>query len=169
MRVFTISALTGVAVLLASVAAADSLPHEKIGLWLQETTMSGQHISGQYCIDATTEARMSVFSSTVSHNGKCQRGPIVHEADGSWTDVSTCEFRPGVKDTTRAVISGDFNSKFTMALTSLPSGASIMNMTGTWIGPCKPGMKGGDVVMSNGMKMNLLEGTSSGLPGGAAH
>jgi hypothetical protein len=167
MKALTICALTGAAILFAGVAAADPLPHEKLGLWLQDATTMGQHVSGQYCIDATTEARMSVFSSAAAHNGKCQRGPIVHQADGSWTDESTCEFRPGAKKTTRAVISGDFNSKFTMALTSVPDGASIMNMTATWTGPCKPGMKGGDVIMSNGMKMNLLDGTSSGLP--AAH
>jgi hypothetical protein len=40
-------------------------------------------------------------------------------------------------------------------------------MTATWTGPCKPGMKGGDVIMSNGMKINLLDGTSSGQPGAA--
>jgi hypothetical protein len=39
-----------------------------------------------------------------------------------------------------------------------------MNMTMTWLGPCKPGMKGGDVIMSNGMKINALDGTASGLP-----
>jgi hypothetical protein len=167
MRVFTISGLACVAVFVAGVAPADPLPHEKLGLWLQDATTMGQHVSGQYCIDATTEARMSVFSSSMAHNGKCQRGAIVHEADGSWTNESTCEFRPGVKKATRAVISGDFNSKFTMALTSVPDGASIVNMTATWTGPCKPGMKGGDVIMSNGMKINLLDGTSSGQPGAA--
>ncbi len=37
-------------------------------------------------------------------------------------------------------------------------------MTMTWMGACKPGMKGGDVVMNNGMKMNVLDGTMSGGP-----
>jgi len=169
MKVFAISGLAGIVIFVASVAAADPLPKERLGLWQQDATTMGQKVSGLYCIDATTEAKMSVFSNAASHNGGCQRTPIVHGPDGSWTDTSTCEFRPGVKKTTRAVISGDFNSKFTMALTSVPDGASIMNMTATWTGPCKPGMKGGDVVMSNGMKINLIDGTSSGMPGAAPH
>jgi len=165
MKGFTISGLAGIAFVVANVAAADPLPHQKLGLWLQDTTTMGQRLTSQFCFDAATQARMSAFSSTMAHCDKCQPGPIVHGADGSWTNVNTCEFRPGVKRTTRAVISGDFNSKLTMTLTSLPGGAPIMNMTSTWTGPCKPGQRGGDVILSNGMKMNMLDLKASGPTG----
>jgi hypothetical protein len=164
MKISRISGLAGIAVSIAGLAAADTpLPHEKVGLWEQSMTMMGHPITSQFCIDAATEAKLSVFAASISRNTRCQHGPLVHNADGSWTSTSTCEFRPGVKDINRATISGDFNSKFTETLTSLPSGKVTMNMTSTWVGPCKPGMKGGDTIV-NGMKMNMLDGTSSGTP-----
>jgi hypothetical protein len=169
MKVFTIYGLASIAVFAASVAAADPLPHQKLGLWLQDMTTMGQHITSQFCIDAATEAKISAFSSTMAHSDKCHPGPIVHEADGSWTNVNTCEFRPGAKRTTRVVISGDFNSKLTMTLTSLPDSKAIMSSTSTWAGPCKPGQRGGDVIMSNGMKMNVLDSANPGKPGATPH
>jgi len=51
--------------------------------------------------------------------------------------------------TTHALISGDFNSKLTLVTTT--EGGNRPEMTMTWIGECKPGMKAGDVIMSNGM------------------
>jgi hypothetical protein len=169
MKVFAICGLASFAVFVASVAAADPLPQQKVGLWLQNMTTMGQHITSQFCIDAATQAKMSAFSSSMAHSDKCHPGPIVHGADGSWTNVNTCEFRPGAKRTTRAAISGDFNSKLTMTLTSLPDGATIMTSTSTWAGPCKPGQRGGDVIMSNGMKMNMLDSANPGKPGATPH
>ena len=86
----------------------------------------------------------------------CQPGQVNHNPDGSWSSITTCELRPGVKTTTRADITGDFNSKFTMVMRSPPDAAPQMTMVMTWIGPCKPGQRGGDVIM-NGKKMNVLD------------
>ena len=156
MRVFKISGLASIAVLaaVAATAGTQALPHQKLGLWQSETTMAGQHFSSQSCIDAVSEAKMSAFSYQVTRKN-CQPGQINHNPDGSWRSVTTCEFRPGVKTTTRADITGDFNSKFTMVMRSPPDAAPQMTMVMTWIGPCKPGQKGGDVIM-NGKKMNVL-------------
>jgi len=167
MKAFTISVLS--CTLAAGMASAQSLPHQKIGLWQQQSTMMGMHITGELCVDAATQEKLSAFSSSVAHHGKCERGPIVHGADGSWTNDSTCEFRPGAKQTVHAVVTGDFDSKYTMTLTSLPDGRAITTVTSTWMGACKPGQHGGDFVMGNGMKINVLDPTSSGSPGGAAH
>ena len=32
-----------------------------------------------------------------------------------------------------------------------------MTIEAKWIGPCKPDQKPGDIVMANGVKMNVLE------------
>ena len=157
MRVFKIAGLASIAMLAAGAAAAgtQALPHQKLGLWQSETMMAGQHFTSQLCVDAASEAKMSAFSSQVSQK-KCQPGQINHNPGGSWSSVTTCEFRPGVKTTTRADVTGDFNSKYTMVMRSPPDAAPEMTITSTWIGPCKPGQRGGDVIM-NGKKMNVLD------------
>jgi hypothetical protein len=142
----------------AAIAAAQDTPHQKPGLWQNEITMAGRTMSNQSCVDAASEARTSSFSKEVSKNSKCSHREITHNPDGSWTSVSTCERRPGVTRITRTDVSGDFNSKVVIALRSPPSAAKPeMTMEATWIGPCKPGQKGGDVIMSDGTKMNLLD------------
>ena len=169
MRVFKIAGLASIAILAAGAATAgtQALPHQKLGLWQSETTMAGQHFLSQLCIDAASEAKMSAFSSQVSQKN-CQRGQISHNPDGSWSSVTTCEFRPGAKSTSRAVITGDFSSKYTMVLRSPPDAAPEMTMVMTWIGPCKPGQRGGDVIM-NGTKMNVLDTESPVQRGAAPH
>ncbi len=157
MRIFKIAGLTSIAILAAGAATAATppLPHQKLGLWQSDTAMAGQHFLSQFCIDAASEAKMSALGSQISQK-KCQSQQLTHNPDGSWRTVSTCELRPGVKTTSRADITGDFNSKYTMVLRSPPDAAPEMTMTSTWVGPCKPGMKGGDVIM-NGKTMNVLQ------------
>ena len=36
-------------------------------------------------------------------------------------------------------------------------------MTATWLGPCKAGQRGGDVILPNGAKENVLDMTRSTL------
>jgi hypothetical protein len=164
MRVSNFAALAGIVAFTGGGASADTpVPHQKPGLWQGTTTMSaGQNISSLSCIDAASEEKMSAFSSQL-RNKSCKSSQITHNMDGSWTSASTCEFRPGKVTTTHSRVTGDFNSKYTVVVSKEGSDAPDMTMTMTWVGPCKPGMKGGDVE-SNGMKMNVIDGTMSGLP-----
>ncbi len=157
MKFSSIAGLAGIAILAAGAATAgtQALPHQKPGLWQSETTVAGQHVSSQSCIDAASEAKMSAIGSQVSRR-KCPSQQLTHNPDGSWRNVSTCELRPGVKTTTRTDVTGDYNSKFTMVMRSPPDAAPEMTIVMTWIGPCKPGQRGGDVILSNGTKMNVL-------------
>jgi len=41
----------------------------------------------------------------------------------------------------------------------MPSGASKWAKSWLWFGPCMAGQKPGDMIMPNGMKMNVLEPT----------
>jgi hypothetical protein len=60
-------------------------------------------------------------------------------------------------------MSGDFSTAYRMEskstynppLMGRAEGASVMEAK--WIGPCKADQKPGDMVMSNGMKMNVLD------------
>jgi hypothetical protein len=138
-------------------ASADTpVPHQKLGLWQTSMKMMGQDFSSQSCIDAATEAQMNAFSSQL-RSKNCKSSQITHNPDGSWTSTSTCEFSPGKVHTTTATITGDFNSKFNVVMHADTPGQKDTTMTSTYLGACKPGMKGGDVIMSNGMKMNVLD------------
>lgn len=145
-----------------TVVAAQQYPQQKSGLWLNETTMMGHQVSTQSCVDAESQTKTSAFSAEVAKSHHCDHLQIAHNPDGSWTSVSTCEIRPGVKLTSRSDITGDFNSKFTMTMRSPANGAPNMTMTATWTGPCKPGQKPGDVILSDGTKINMLDGPPPG-------
>ena len=164
MRISFSAALAGIALAAAGLASADTpVPHQKVGLWESTMMMEGKPFTTQSCVSEESNAKMSIFSAQMRQKN-CKSSQVTHNMDGSWTSVSTCEFSPGRVRTTRAQITGDFNSKVTMVMRTDGENAPDMNMTMAWIGPCKPGMKGGDVMMSNGMKMNVLDGTMSGMP-----
>jgi hypothetical protein len=153
----SMAVMAGAVAFAAGVASADApVPHQRAGLWETSMTMMGRPFLTQSCIDAASEEKMSVFSSQLRHRN-CKSGAVTHNADGSWTAVSVCEFTPGNVSTTRAIITGDFNSRIAMAMHTDRPGMPDMQMTMTWQGPCKPGMRGGDVIMGNGMKMNMLD------------
>ena len=162
MKLWNVAIVT-VAVVAAGAASADTPPQPKIGLWQGEEATQGQNFSSQTCIDAATQDKMSAFSANARQK-ICKSSGITHNLDGSWTSTSTCEFRPGHVTTTRAVVTGDFNSKYNMVMTVEGETKPEVTMTMTYLGACKPGMKGGDVIMSNGMKMNVIDGTMSGMP-----
>lgn len=158
----SVSRMAGLAFIAVSVfgpvaADAQPLPHQRLGLWHTDIAMAGNHMSMQSCVDAASEAQNSIFSAAARKNGHCQQQQLTHNLDGSWTSISTCQFGPSPPRTTRADVAGDFNSKVTMTMRSPPSAPPETTMTMTWVGPCEPGMRGGDVVMSNGMKMNTMD------------
>ena len=157
------AALAGLVLTVAGAATADTpVPHQKDGLWESSMMMMGKPFTTQSCVSEESQAKMSVFSSQIRQKN-CSSSSITHNMDGSWTSSSTCKFG-GASRTTHAHISGDFDSKITMVLMADGRSTPETTMTMTWMGPCKPGMKGGDVMMGNGIKMNVLEGTMSGLP-----
>ena len=69
---------------------------------------------------------------------------------------------------------GDFNSAYTVEVTSkreggrpipgvAPGGETHMKIAATYIGACAAGQRPGDVIMSNGMTMNILD-LQKGIP-----
>jgi hypothetical protein len=164
MRVSKLVTVAGLAAFAAGFAWAQSpLPHQKVGLWVTNMDVMGKPMTTQSCVTAESEAKMSVFSSQARQKN-CSSSSVTHNMDGSWTSTSTCKFGPSAARTTHAHISGDFGSKLTLVVTTEGSTKPDTTMTMMWVGACKPGMKGGDVMMSNGMKINVIDGTMSGVP-----
>ena len=73
----------------------------------------------------------------------------------------------GAVSTSHAVITGSFDSAYTIDVATKREGASPagqrahgeshMNIEAKWLGACAAGQKPGDVIMSNGMSMNVLD------------
>jgi hypothetical protein len=93
----------------------------------------------------------------------------VQRSGNTITVDSVCDIGVGTA-TSHAVVSGSFDSAYTVKVTSKREGGPAVpnipaetNMTieAKWLGACKPDQKPGDMVMGNGMKMNIHD-----IPGG---
>lgn len=145
-----------VAALFAAATAAQTseilLPHHKPGLWKADIVSPDKTTSLQECLGEEFEVQMEKID-----RDKCSDRHTVHNADGSWTTSATCKIMLFLKISTRAEISGDFQSKLKIVSYKLPDNTLQNTTTETWAGPCKPDQKPGDIVMPSGIKLNLLD------------
>ena len=145
-------------------ANAVELPVRKAGLWEMKVLREGApspDMTMQQCTDATTDRDMS---TALSPMGKelCSKQDIQKTATGYVTD-SVCNVA-GMSITSRAEITGDFNSAYTVKSTShsdrAPAGMprdTTTTIEAKWLGACKPDQKPGDIVMPGGIKMNIKD------------
>jgi hypothetical protein len=166
-------AATSITVLICMMPApAAELPSRKPGLWQVKTSIGSSNGSAraiQQCIDATTDQMMQ--SSAGPFAPAVCPGRDVQQSENSITIDSTCAIG-GKPATAHAVVTGSFDSAYTMTVTSqssdIPDGKMIMTMDAKWLGPCAADQKPGDIIMSNGMKINVPEmekrSTSPDLP-----
>jgi hypothetical protein len=158
-----------VAALLLSVSPvlAIDLPTRKTGLWELKMEFQGRNLPAQLmqqCTDANTDRLMTLnFGGAAERN--CQKRDVQNNG-GTITVDSVCQFGD-MTTTSHAVVSGDFNSAYTVQIVSMrkggpsvpgaASGETHMTIAAKWLGPCAAGQKPGDVMMGNGMKMNVLD------------
>ncbi len=156
-------------VLGVTAASAAELPPRKAGLWIVSmNTPDGHAVSMQQCTDAKTDAALQSMSGSMVQRA-CSKRDVQRSGDTITLD-SVCTIA-GKTRTTHAVITGSFDSNYTMMLTSQGEGAPTRSttMTAKWSGPCAAGQKPGDVIMANGFKMNILDMKNGlgqpGMPG----
>ena len=151
---------TGVAfglLLVAQVHAVDA-PARKPGLWDVKTAIEGQGraVTVQQCIDATTDQMLQ--SSAGPFSVPACFGREVKPSEGGMTIDSRCSFN-GKAANAHAVVTGSFDTTYSMTVTAeggeLP--AVKMTMAGKWLGACAAGQQPGDVIMTNGVKVNIPE------------
>jgi len=153
--------LGSAALILAQAGAAPAAEQlsRKPGLWEVKTTLDNSSAPPRLvkqCIDAATDAlTQSIagpFSAAVCPDRKVQRS-----ADAVTVD-STCSLG-GKPARAHAVITGSFDSGYTMKVTAegalLPGGKMGMTMEGAWLGPCAADQRPGDIIMANGVKINI--------------
>jgi hypothetical protein len=153
--------LCGAAFILSQIGAALAAEQlsRKPGLWEVKTTIDNSSAPPrvvQQCIDAATdELSQSIagpFSAAVCPERKVQRS-----ADAVTVD-STCSIA-GKPASAHAVVTGSFDSAYTMKVAAegelLPGGKMAMTMEGKWLGACTADQRPGDIIMGNGVKINI--------------
>lgn len=151
-------AAAGVIFGLVTAAQAADAPLRKAGQWEVKTSIDGRGhpVAVRQCIDAATDQMLQ--SSTGPFAGSACPEREVKKSDTGLTIDSRCTFN-GKPASVHVVVSGSFEDAYTMTVTSEGSDlpAAKMTMEGKWIGACAADQKPGDVVMANGVKVNIPE------------
>lgn len=161
-----------VVVTCAAPALAAEMPARKAGLWEMKTNgTGGRNMTMQQCVDAKTDQAMQAGASPTPQRD-CSKRDIQKSGDTVTID-STCTVN-GRTVTNHSVITGSFDSNYTMVISTqgqgIPAGRTV-TIAAKWVGPCAADQKPGDVIMPNGMKMNMNDmqrrgGRPPGAPGG---
>lgn len=149
-------------------AFALDMPPRKPGLWELKMDFEGRKIPATVMKQCTDAASDKIVNSNFGGPAQaaCSKQDVTKTATGMIVD-SVCEFGAGTT-TTHAVVSGSFDSAYTVDVQSkreggrpvpgMPAdGSSHMTISAKWLGPCAAGQKPGDVTMANGMTINMLE------------
>lgn len=142
-------------------------PKRKPGLWTQTMNLKGFSRSFRFCVDASTDEKLGLYSQA---GAQCTKGQTSRTADGGWTITSTCDMGPAGQSQSTIHVSGDFDRRYEMEIDSVTTGAAQpamngphkMTMAAEWSGACPAGWTGGDVEMPGGRRMNLLTKAVSG-------
>ena len=165
-------AMTLIGLLMCTVQTrADDLPSRKPGLWevsqIIGTAKSSPLVIKQ-CIDAATDRLLQ--SSTGPYSADLCPTRTVQKSAGGMTIDSTCSIA-GKTAKTHAVISGSFDSAYKMTVTSQGAGTPgndiTLSLEAKWLGPCAADQKPGDLVMGNGMKINIQDAQKQGAAAAA--
>jgi hypothetical protein len=159
----------------ATPALAQDMPPRKAGLWELKMVFEGGPAPSQtmqHCIDTATDKQMNTMGAGMRAD-QCSKQDIKRSGNTLTID-SVCNFGAGTQ-TSRAVVTGDFNSAYTVKVNAKRDGAAVpgmpaetnMTMEAKWLGPCKGDQKPGDMIMGNGMKMNINDmAKGGGMPPG---
>ncbi len=145
-------------------AYAVELPTRKAGLWELKMLRTGSpmpEMTMQHCTDETTDKKMTTsFSPLAKQN--CTKNDTQKTATGFVTD-SVCSFG-GTTMTSHSEVTGDFNSAYSVKVTShnegAPAGAprdTNMTLEAKWLGACAADQRPGDIVMPGGFRMNITD------------
>lgn len=149
-----------------AVVGAAGFPKRKAGLW-QVTTVGAQNAGlppAMYCVDDNTDTEHHQLDRVSGDKGSCKIGGF--KVDGAtWVSEATCRDGKSVV-TSRSVASGAFDHEYRIDTTvsydpPLRSGRAEDRTASqaTYIGPCKPGQKPGDMYIAGMGRINMVDGT----------
>jgi Protein of unknown function (DUF3617) len=160
--------LSGAVVGLATVAVAVTgasaldLPTRKAGLWEIKMNFEGGALPPQVlkqCVDPASDKLLNA-NFAVSIGQSCSKQEVMRSGGAIIVDT-VCTFGE-TTTTSNAVITGNFDTAYSMRVRSTSQsgpapGAVTMAVTAKWLSACAADQKPGDVIMANGIKMNVLE------------
>ncbi|HZP11742.1 MAG TPA: DUF3617 family protein [Nevskiaceae bacterium] len=161
-------ALLAAGAVAASFAAAQDFPKRKSGLWEIRTqstgsskaTASAQAASIQMCIDEKTDDAVQQQVTSAAKQ-TCSKQDVRKSGREIVVD-SVCKFGDSTA-TTHSVFTGSFDSAYKVQ-TKSSYDPPMMGMKeasalieAKWLGPCKADQKPGDMILGNGMKINMNE------------
>lgn len=151
-----------------SPASAIDMPARKPGLWELKMVFESRNLPAQVMKQCTDAASDKVMNSNFggAAQSSCSKQQVTKTANGMIVD-SVCTFG-GTTTTSHAVVTGSFDSAYTVSVNSTREGgrpasgmpitaATSMTIEAKWLGPCTAGQRPGDVTMANGMTMNVLD------------
>jgi len=149
------------ACVLSAQAHAFDFPKRKSGLWEIETSSAarqGAPQKAQMCIDQKSADALSEMGTGMTKK-MCSKNDVRREGAAIVSD-SVCTFGSSTI-TTHSVITGKFDSAYKVdtrstydpPLNGMTEGAAVIQAR--WIGPCKADQKPGDMILPNGMKINV--------------
>jgi len=158
---------------------AAALPTPRAGLWRESLLRDGHELGliGELraCLDADARARLSTLGDEAGKS-MCHDDAVTRDADGGYHFSSACDLGPGGHVVTRGELTGDLSSRYRVYSRTDTTGAALASMNGhhvidveaNYLGPCPAGMTAGEVVIANGMKVNMdhLRAVAETLTGG---
>jgi hypothetical protein len=147
-------------------SSAQEFPTRRAGLWEVTINHDGGKMPAQtmqQCTDAETDKLMNAFGGDLSA-GMCSKQEI-KKVGATLVISAVCQIGP-MKSVSESVVSGDFNSNYSVKVTSKLEGvpAVAQGMVGgtttiqaRWVSACKPGQRPGDITMSSGQTMNIRD------------
>jgi len=152
----------------ATGASALDLPTRKAGLWELTMTFEGRSLPPQVmkqCVDAASDKLMNLDFAG-SNDMACSKQDMTRNG-GTIVIDSVCKFGE-TTTTSHAVVTGSFDSAYAVRVSSTrqggpplpgiaPGAETHMGIAAKWLSPCAAGQKPGDVIMANGMKMNVFD------------
>lgn len=143
-------------------SSAAELPARKAGLWEQRTTSDAASPSTvmQQCTDAAAEKAFQTLAASMGQQ-TCTRNET--RRDGArWLTESVCTLGD-IRVISKSTITGDFDSAYRMETETrfeppLPGRKADRSITeARWLGACKADQRPGDMILSDGKKMNILQ------------
>jgi len=164
--------------LLTLSAQAQDLPPRKPGLWEIKMAVNGSALpikDVRHCVDPSTDKMMNAALGLASLQA-CSKKDV--QKSGNTTTIdSVCQIK-GRNTVSHTVISGNFDSAFTVQVDSRMEGKPLkgaaaalggenhMTIDARYLGACERGQKPGDVIIGKGLKMNIQNMPDIGSLGG---
>jgi hypothetical protein len=150
-------------------ASADSLPSRKPGLWeisISTEIQGDSHpVKMKQCTDEAADAKLMQAGNDIQGQSMCSKNEITKTEQGY--SISSICTHAGSKVSSEGAFTGDFSSEYSGDITTsfdppvFGQKESKTTIRAKWLGACSDDMRPGDMILPNGMKMNVDKAAQS--------